>query len=187
MIGAGRGNGEPHENFNAEFGPQGRVLQYMTRQNREVCMLKTSPGFCTLRPLLMKGDMRRQSALPLNNFASENMSLQGRIERGAHLATLDKALRLPAQLCRMEVRAQAAQTVAENEFCNVMDRLLDSGLTCLEVCLLLQFDLCSGLSSIHPSLSHPVSPTATGSTAAEFLLCCAFLLEFCFLVHIMLA
>ncbi|KAK9916003.1 hypothetical protein WJX75_007166 [Coccomyxa subellipsoidea] len=35
MIGAGRGNGEPHENFNAEFGPQGRVLQYMTRQNRE--------------------------------------------------------------------------------------------------------------------------------------------------------
>jgi len=36
MTGAGRGNGEPHETFNAEFGPLGSTTQYMTRPNREV-------------------------------------------------------------------------------------------------------------------------------------------------------
>jgi hypothetical protein len=36
MTGAGRGNGEPHETFNADFGPIGRTTQYMTRANREV-------------------------------------------------------------------------------------------------------------------------------------------------------
>lgn len=36
MTGAGRGNGEPHETFNADFGPLGRTTQYMTRPNREV-------------------------------------------------------------------------------------------------------------------------------------------------------
>lgn len=36
MTGAGRGNGEPHENFNADVGPLGRTTQYMTRMNWEV-------------------------------------------------------------------------------------------------------------------------------------------------------
>lgn len=36
MTGAGRGNGEPHETFNAAFGPLGRTTQYMLRTNRQV-------------------------------------------------------------------------------------------------------------------------------------------------------
>lgn len=36
MEGAGRSNGEPHEIFNAEFGPLGKTTMYMTRLNREV-------------------------------------------------------------------------------------------------------------------------------------------------------
>lgn len=36
MQQAGRGNGEPHEIFNAQFGPLGRTTMYMSRLNRQV-------------------------------------------------------------------------------------------------------------------------------------------------------
>ena len=36
MEQAGRGNGEPHKIFNAQFGPLGRTTMYMTRLNRQV-------------------------------------------------------------------------------------------------------------------------------------------------------
>lgn len=35
MVGAGRGNGEPHEIFNSQIGPHGRTTQYMLRHHRE--------------------------------------------------------------------------------------------------------------------------------------------------------
>jgi len=55
--------------------------------------------------------------------------LQARIERAAHQATSDKALRLPAQLCRMEIRAAEALRAAEESAAECMDQLLDLGLT----------------------------------------------------------
>lgn len=36
MKGAGRSNGEPHENLNAFLGPLGRISMYMSRYNRQV-------------------------------------------------------------------------------------------------------------------------------------------------------
>lgn len=36
MVGAGRGNGEPHETFNAHIGPLGKTTMYMTPTNRMV-------------------------------------------------------------------------------------------------------------------------------------------------------
>ena len=47
MTGAGRGNGEPHETFNAYLGPLGRTTMYMTPVNRMVghaYPLKASPS-----------------------------------------------------------------------------------------------------------------------------------------------
>lgn len=36
MRGAGRANGEPHENFNAQLGPLGKTTMYMLPTNRMV-------------------------------------------------------------------------------------------------------------------------------------------------------
>ena len=47
---------------------------------------------------------------------------------------MDKSLRLPAILCRMEVRAASGKQVAENNFKQVMDQVSASGLTVEQVC-----------------------------------------------------
>ena len=50
-----------------------------------------------------------------------------------HQATMDKASRLPAQLCRMEICATAALRAAEESAAETMKQLLDFGLTEAEV------------------------------------------------------
>ena len=45
----------------------------------------------------------------------------------AHQATMDKALRLPAQLCRMEIRASAALRAAEESAAETMSSCWISG------------------------------------------------------------
>ena len=59
--------------------------------------------------------------------------MQARIERAAHQATEDMALRLPAQLCRMTIRASEALRAAEESTAEIMSQLRDLGLTQAEV------------------------------------------------------
>lgn len=51
MAGAGRGNGEPHETFNAFLAPVGRTTMYMSPEKRAVSMhatLASGAGPCIL-------------------------------------------------------------------------------------------------------------------------------------------
>lgn len=60
------------------------------------------------------------------------------MERAAQHATEEKALRLPAQLCRMGVRAQSALHVAEEKVTKVLEQLAARGLTVDQVGVVLE-------------------------------------------------
>lgn len=55
------------------------------------------------------------------------------MERAAQQATDEKALRFPAQICRMTVRAQAASQLAQQNLTEVVDHLGARGLTTMQV------------------------------------------------------
>ena len=55
------------------------------------------------------------------------------MERAAQHATEEKELRLPAQLCRMSVRAQSALHVAEGKVTKLLEQLAAGGLTAQQV------------------------------------------------------
>ena len=50
MKGAGRANGEPHENLNAQLGPLGKTKQYMLPTSRMVrpCLATSLQSRCSV-------------------------------------------------------------------------------------------------------------------------------------------
>ena len=135
MAGAGRGSGEPHEIFNAQFGPLGKTTMYMTRLNRQVScnLFKCSFSAC--------GHACRSGCHFLSNLflcaqrheCHQGLVSQARLERAALFYTEQKALQFPALLLRMEMRANAAIQESQSAVSTISAELQRKGLTIVQV------------------------------------------------------
>ena len=77
MVGAGRGNGEPHEIFNSQIGPHGRTTQYMLRHHREDVIERAVQHLSDSTSLKLPAMLERQ------RVRAERQELEARQEASA--------------------------------------------------------------------------------------------------------
>ena len=122
MKGAGRGNGEPHENFNAQLGPLGKTTMYMLPTSRMVSYQ-------------VAGSLASGMRFILDGGGRDGLFPQGRLERVVQQLHEEKELRLPQQLMRMVLRAAAARDAARRDIAAAAQQLESAfGLTTAQVC-----------------------------------------------------
>ena len=145
MAGAGRRSGDPHEIFNAQFGPLGKTKMYMTRLIRQLScnIFKYSSSAC--RHACRSGChfLSNLSSCAQRHGCHQGLVSQACLERASLFYTEQKTLQFPLLLLRMEMHANAAIQDLQSTVNTISAELQGKGLTIVQVLLHSQQTFCS--------------------------------------------